>query len=235
MKKAILFDLDGTLLPVDMEQFIKAYFKLLTAYVAPYGYTPEALVPALWKGTHAMMKNDGSISNEALFWKVFAQELGPEILTLQDTFETFYCQEFHKVKTVCGENSLAKTALETARKNGRQVVLATNPLFPKSGMETRLNWLGLTSSQFDLVTSYETDSFAKPSPAYYQSILARLNLRPQDCLMVGNDEKEDLWAAGLAGIDGYLVDDFKIPDPEHPFPGPHGDFTQMVDFLAQLD
>jgi hypothetical protein len=47
----ILFDLDGTLLPMDNEAFTKGYFKLLAAKLAPHGYEPKQLVDAIWAGT----------------------------------------------------------------------------------------------------------------------------------------------------------------------------------------
>ena len=46
--KNILFDLDGTLLPMDQERFAHSYTKRLAAYMAPYGYDPELLIKALW-------------------------------------------------------------------------------------------------------------------------------------------------------------------------------------------
>lgn len=54
--QAILFDLDGTLLPMDLDQFTEGYFHLLAQTAAPYGYREETLVPALWKGVGAMVK-----------------------------------------------------------------------------------------------------------------------------------------------------------------------------------
>ena len=60
----ILFDLDGTLLPMDNDAFTKGYFKLLAARLAPLGYEPAKLVDSIWAGTAAMVKNDGSQNNE---------------------------------------------------------------------------------------------------------------------------------------------------------------------------
>ena len=71
MLKAVLFDLDGTLLPMDVEEFQKSYFSSLAKFLAPYGYEPEKLVKSIWTGTKAMMKNDGTKSNEKAFWTVF--------------------------------------------------------------------------------------------------------------------------------------------------------------------
>ena len=74
--KTVLFDLDGTLLPMDQDEFIKAYMGRLAKYMMPYGYDPEKLVKGLWMGTGAMVKNDGSVNNFSRFWEVFEKIFG---------------------------------------------------------------------------------------------------------------------------------------------------------------
>ena len=98
-----------------------------------------------------------------------------------------------------------------------------------------MGWIGLRETDFDLVTSYETDRFCKPNPAYYHSVMERLNVAPQECLMIGNDEREDMYAASQAGICGYLVEDCAIPCKEHPWQGARGSFTDMVEMLRKLE
>ena len=46
--KAALFDLDGTLLPMDMDKFIADYMKRLCAFLAPRGYEPAHVAEAMW-------------------------------------------------------------------------------------------------------------------------------------------------------------------------------------------
>ena len=43
----VLFDLDGTLLPMDLDAFIHTYFGLLAQKAAPYGYEPKPLMDGL--------------------------------------------------------------------------------------------------------------------------------------------------------------------------------------------
>ena len=62
--KAIFFDLDGTLLPMDQELFVKTYLKYLAVKMAPHGYESEKFMKAMWNGVGAMIKNDGSVTNE---------------------------------------------------------------------------------------------------------------------------------------------------------------------------
>ena len=57
--KAILFDLDGTLLPMDNNVFVKGYFKELAKKLSPIGLEPDKLIETVWAGTKAMVKNDG--------------------------------------------------------------------------------------------------------------------------------------------------------------------------------
>lgn len=207
---AVLFDLDGTLLPMDLETFTNAYFGLLAKKAAEYGYSDgKALVAAVWAGTKAMVKNDGSKSNCDRFWEVFAQEMGEAILELRPVFDEFYSREFHGAKAATGENPLARQAVRGLKQKGCDVILATNPLFPAAGVETRLSWIGLKPEDFSEVTSYETYSSCKPNPAYFREILGKTGKRPEECLMVGNDADEDL-AAMEAGIDCYLVTDCLI-------------------------
>jgi FMN phosphatase YigB (HAD superfamily) len=71
--KAVLFDLDGTLLPMDQDTFIKAYLGGLVGLLSPHGYKAEDVASALWASTRAMMKNDGSMTNENRFWQSFSQ------------------------------------------------------------------------------------------------------------------------------------------------------------------
>ena len=128
--KAILFDLDGTLLPMDMEVFSKAYFKELCISLAKYGVPAETLVKCVWAGTMAMVMNDGRCKNEKRFWDKFLSLTGIVSDTILDETNYFYSHEFNKARAVTGENPLAGAAVEAAAENGRTVVLATNPLFP---------------------------------------------------------------------------------------------------------
>ena len=225
----VLFDLDGTLLPMEVEHFTKTYFGLLAQKAAPYGFAPEPLVAAVWKGTKAMVKNDGTMTNDRRFWDVFCQTTGGEESLLRPVFDGFYEQEFHGAKAACGENPLAKQAVEGLKAKGYDVILATNPIFPRVGVETRLSWVGLTLEDFSLVTSYENSTTCKPNPAYYAEILRSTGKRPQECLMVGNDAVEDL-AALRKGLSAYLITDCLEHGEGQSLSGvPHGGFE---DFLA---
>ncbi len=205
----VLFDLDGTLLPMDLETFTSAYFAELAKKAAPFGFEAKSLTAAVWKGTKAMVQNDGTMKNCDRFWTVFAEEMGEKVLDLRPVFDGFYANEFNRVRAAVGENPLAKTAVAELKAKGFDVILATNPVFPAVGVRTRLSWIGLAPEDFSEVTSYEEYSFCKPNPAYFREILEKTGKRPEECLMVGNDAAEDL-AAMEAGMDVYLCIDCLI-------------------------
>lgn len=229
----LLFDLDGTLLPMDLEHFTKKYFELLAAAAAPYGYEPERLGSAVWKGTKAMIQNDGSRPNCQRFWEVFAGELGEEVLDLRPVFDKFYAGEFNGAKVATRENPLAKRILEAAKRAGLTVVLATNPLFPAVGVATRLGWIGLAPEDFAYVTSYENSSYCKPNPLYFTQILERLGRSPGECLVVGNDVQEDALAAKAAGLSTYLITDcLENAQAGDISQFPHGSFGEFMKFAG---
>ena len=197
MIKAILFDLDGTLLPMDYDGFMKMYFGALSKKVAPLGYEPEGFVPNLWQAVKTMIVNDGTKSNEEAFWKAFAAIYGDKVYDDIATFDEFYRNEFVAAKAACGFKKEAKEVVDLARKHAEKVVLATNPLFPSIATENRMSWAGLSPEDFDLFTTYENSSFSKPNTLYYKEICDKIGVEPKECLMVGNDVDEDMVAEKL--------------------------------------
>lgn len=232
----ILFDLDGTLLPMDEDKFVKAYFGELAKKAAEHGCPDgEKLTAAVWKGTKAMVKNDGSEKNIDRFWKVFALEMGREALGLRPVFDRFYAEEFNRVKGSVGENPLAAPAVRGLREKGYEVILATNPLFPAVGVGTRLSWIGLTPGDFLEVTSYEEYSSCKPNPAYFGEILERTGKKPEECLMVGNDVSEDMAARAL-GMRVFLLTDCLINrNSEDISAFPNGGFPELLTYVKALN
>lgn len=234
MLDTIFFDLDGTLLPMDMDNFMRVYFKELTAKCARYGFEPEPVTRAVWRGTEMMVRNDGSRPNHQAFWEVFIQDMGEGVLPLQAELESFYENEFHRAKTATGENPQAAPLVRRLRAKGYTVALTTNPLFPLSAVRTRLSWIGLEPEDFDHVTTYANCCYAKPNPAYYSEVLQALARRPESCLMVGNDATED-GAARQAGLAVYLVTDGLINSKNVDLAGMEtGSFAQCIQKLDAL-
>lgn len=230
----VLFDLDGTLLPMDQEIFIKDYFSRLAAKLAPYGYEPEKLTQAVWMGTKAMIKNTGNISNEAAFWKAFDAHLGCAASQNASVHMDFYHNEFNEVQKVCGFHPMAAKIVDFLKENQIRVVLATNPLFPSIATENRIRWAGLQKDDFAYFTTYENSHYCKPNLDYYREIMEKLQLSPSECLMVGNDVGEDMIAKDL-GMQVFLLTDCLINRENADISQyPHGSFEELYTFLKTI-
>ena len=209
MLKAVLFDLDGTLLKMDQDEFTKAYFGSLAKRLAKIGYDPERLVNSIWRGSYAMVKNDGSRLNEDAFWEAFNLSYGKNAKADESYFYQYYVEDFDKVSSVCGRYPEAAGVIADVKALGLRVALATNPLFPSIATEKRIKWAGLDKSDFELFTTYENSRYCKPNLNYYKDILNTMGLSADETLMVGNDVSEDMIAEEL-GMKVFLVTDCLI-------------------------
>ena len=235
MIKAILFDLDGTLLPMDQDEFTKGYFKLLAAKLAPYGYEPKTLIDTVWAGTAAMVKNTGVQTNEAAFWEMFSRTYGAE-KTERDKplFEEFYADDFERASVFCPRNDKAAETVAKLQRLGYRGALATNPIFPSIATCARIRWAGLAPEDFAFVTTYENSAYCKPNPDYYRDAAQRLGLSPEECLMVGNDATEDM-AAREVGMDVFLLTDCLINAKNRDLNAyPRGDFAALNAYIDAL-
>ena len=230
----IIFDLDGTLLPMDNDYFTKGYFKLLASKMSTYGYEPKQLEDAVWAGTAAMVRNNGSQSNETVFWDTFSEIYGKEkILKDKAIFEDFYAEDFETAKTLCGYNKKAEKTIQKVKQLGYRVALATNPIFPKIATESRIRWAGLAPEDFELCTTYENTCYCKPNPEYYWDIAERLGVQPEECLMVGNDVTEDM-IAETVGMKVFLLSNCLINKERKDINQyPRGSFEQLLQFIKK--
>lgn len=231
----ILFDLDGTLLPMDQERFAGAYVKGLTLAAEPAGYSPMILSTAIVAGTAAMVKNNGEKTNEEVFWDTLERTYGESVKDDIHLFDEFYATDFQKIKGVCGFEPKAAELVRYIKGKGFRVALATNPLFPKVATESRIRWAGLNPKDFELYTTYETAHYCKPNLDYYREVLSQLGVSPEECLMVGNDAHEDLIAEQL-GMKVFLLTDCLINkknvDISH---YPQGGFDELFAFIDGLE
>lgn len=232
--KVVLFDLDGTLLPMTQENFIKAYFGTMAKTLAPYGYEPEKLGKGIMAGIAAMTNNDGSVTNEEAFWNVFAGILGEHVRGDLDKFEAYYRNEFQTVKDACGFHEEAAKTVAEIKKKGFRVALATNPLFPGIATESRIRWAGLAPENFEIYTTYENSRFCKPNTQYYLEIVNQLGVKPEECMMVGNDVTEDMVTETLGMKVFLLTDDLINKENVDISRYPHGSFGELMEYIETL-
>ena len=215
MIKAILFDLDNTLLGNDMDTFMPAYFERISTCVADL-MAPDAFMRAILLGSRAVIANSvPTLTNEALFWKTFEDRSGVRRATLRDRLARFYAEEFPALRQFTRQRPAAPDVIAFCEQQGLQIVIATNPLFPRSAIEQRLAWAGLPVDDHDfaLVTAQENMHAAKPSLAYYREIVERLGIAPREALMVGDDWDNDIMPANRQKIWTFWVAGDDVPAP----------------------
>ena len=234
MIKAVLFDLDGTLLPMDNEEFVKAYFGSLCKRMADYGYEPKKFFETIMLCVRAMINNDGSCSNEEVFWTNFCSVYGESAVRDEAKLEDYYKTDFQGVKGVTKPNPRVKELINILNEKGIRVVIATNPVFPRIATESRIAWAGIDTEKIELFTTYENSSFCKPNVSYYKELLQKLKLEPQECLMVGNDVEEDMVASKL-GMQAFLITDYLISRNTTDISAyNNGNFDELIKFIEKL-
>lgn len=231
--KTVLFDLDGTLLPMDQDKFSELYFGNLAIKGASLGYDPKTIIKDMWQCVGSMFKNDGSVTNMQAFWNTFCQIHGPEAINDKERFDEFYVSDFNKAQAACGCRPEANEIVKLIKSKGYAVVLATNPLFPATATENRARWAGLDLDDFLLYTTYENSHYCKPNLKYYIEICEKLKLDPNECLMVGNDVGEDMVAEDL-GMRVFLLTDClinKVGKDINQYP--HGGFQELIEYINE--
>lgn len=232
MLKAVLFDLDGTLLPIDTGAFMEEYLKEIAAAVAPVT-EPNRFLEGLLSSTRAMLVDrNPELTNEQVFWAHFRPLFKDCMEELEPVIEDFYATKFSRLKRAVSTSPHARRAVQAAVDRDMRIVLATNPVFPEIAIRERMDWAGVGDLPWELVTSYEEMHFCKPHPEYYREIAERLQLQPRECLVVGNDATEDL-AAAVTGMYTCLATDCLI-EPENK--GYRADWTgTLAELASQLE
>jgi HAD superfamily hydrolase (TIGR01549 family) len=227
----VLFDLDGTLLPMDQKLFVKAYFGELAKKFVPLGYSSDELIKTIWHATDAMVANAGDKTNEQVFWEKFSEAYGRDMTELSPYFDGFYENEFQNVRTSCGFDPDAKAVIDRIKSAGYRVAIATNPIFPPEATESRVRWAGLDVKDFEFCTTFDNSHYAKPNPLYYSEILERMGISGDECLMVGNDLSEDT-AAEKVGIGVFILTNNLIERKGFELSNyAHGGFAELLEYL----
>lgn len=207
--KAILFDLDGTLLDIDIDAFLSKYFAKLSSVIAVIANDDghrDQILRAIHEATGAMMRPHEPLTNREVFVQEFGSRTGLDLTTLWPVFDRFYAEDFLALGDGFGPAEGAIGALTAARKCGLKIAVATNPIFPRIAIEHRMSWAGITPEDVDVITDFETMVACKPHAAYFRQTAEMLGVSPHDCLMVGDDAVLDLAAADI-GMKTFFVGD----------------------------
>lgn len=241
--RAICFDLDGTLLPMEIEDFLTAYFTRIAAFANEHSLDAQLFMKALKQGTHAMGSHDDGALNSDAFWGTFKsvycegmpEAQAEETMTkAREIADAFYEEDFGHIGDGFAANPASGRVISKLVEKGYPLALTTMPMFPRRAVEHRLAWAGVDPDAFGRITTYSNSTSTKPHLAYFAENLEALGLQGEDVLMVGNNTLEDLRFMEL-GADAFLITDclldpvnYDIDSVKH---GTMEEFERWVDAL----
>ncbi len=229
---AILFDLDGTLLRVQMLEFIPRYIAGLAEHCQEFA-KPKKFERAMLGAIRGLIRDngDGQMTNEQRIYSTLQRQLAIPEAALRDSFQRFAAEQLESLQDLVHPIPLARKILAECQDYGVPLVLATNPVFPEFMIQARLRWGNLEDIPFQHLTSSENSCYCKPQSGYFREIVDQLGLAPERCLMVGNDTTQDLSAAAI-GIRTFLVDTWAVEREGAAWPceqrGDHGDLQRFL-------
>ncbi|PRO66896.1 HAD family hydrolase [Alkalicoccus urumqiensis] len=227
--KAVLFDLDGTLLPMDTDAFVKEYLAGLAPKLQ-HLLAPDAFIKALWKATGDVVQSTDQRTNQEVFTESFLSLTKLPQEEIVPILDQFYQNDFYHFGYMADPTPLAAILVEGAARHGYRTALATNPVFPEAAVHHRISWAGLTPSDFDIISTYENSTAAKPNPAYYREIADKLNVSPEECVMIGNDARED-GAAQSTGMKTILISTWAVKNDDSFTPDMEGSLEEVIEAL----
>ena len=237
MSLTVLIDLDNTLISNDMDRFIPAYLKKLSNYLPDW--PSETIIKEFLAGTRAMIaKNTPAMTLMQVFDEVFYSGLGVSKDALKDKIDSFYKNEFPSLQSLTSPRPESVRLMDYIFEKNFPVVIATNPVFPRTAILQRLTWAGLPIERypFKLVTSYEEFHFSKPHSAYLAEILAQLGWPDQPAIMIGDRLEEEIIPAGKLGIPAFWINESHQPPPAglHPLSS-IGSLADVVTWMKTLE
>lgn len=235
MLKNIFFDLDGTLITMDQDEFIKMYFSLVEDKAVKAGFNKENLSKALYQSIMGMYINDGIRTCEQIFWDKFKSFFDKkDHQKLVDLFIDFYDNEFDELASICPPIKEAVELIKWCKNKGYNLVLATNPLFPRIATLKRIKWGQLSQDDFIEITTYEDNYYLKPDTKYFLSLLDKLGYKAEETIMVGNNVIEDMPASKVGMYTFLLTDQLMNEKGEDISKYHHGSFKELKEYLESL-
>jgi len=200
--KAILFDLDGTLIDVNLKKFIPSYLKLLAGSIS-HLVPPHKVIPKILKVSEEINRNNGKKTNEQIFIEKFFPLEGFNKADIQPLFDNFYKTKFSELRQYTRKKPEARLVMHEIFSKGYDVVIATTPVLPLSAIQQRLDWAGVGDFNYNLITTIENSRANKPNLIYYKHIIDYLGHSAEECLMVGDEDKDMI--AKNVGCQTFLI------------------------------
>jgi FMN phosphatase YigB (HAD superfamily) len=206
--KTFIFDLDGTLLTMDTDLFMNIYFGEMTKHFSGT-IGGQFLIDAILASTKTTVMNTEHVTNEEVFWSDFNVRMANHKDIFSNQIENYYNTGYLNTKKATKINENMTMAVKLLKDKGYDVVIATNPLFPRKAILDRVKWAGFEPEDFRYITSFEKNHYCKPHLEFYKEVLSEIGRQAHECIMVGNDAQEDMVISTL-GVKTWLVEDCLI-------------------------
>jgi FMN phosphatase YigB (HAD superfamily) len=229
--KAILFDLDGTLIDCDVNLFTRNYLNGLSKALSPF-IPPKKTLLTLLQASKEIENSDGLKINFERFEEIFFSATNQPREVINPIIDKFYETEFPKLKENFTVKPLARVLMKKTFNKDYKVVIATTPLLPEIAIVQRLKWAGVGEFPYDFITTIENCRTSKTlsSLLYYEDILEKLDLPAESCLMVG-DEAKDMIAAKLGCITFLIEGQNNNLDDSIPLPTFKGTLADLIKLI----
>lgn len=199
MLKAVIFDMDDTLLSINLSAFMAVLVRDESSLIAQIGRRSPFSVLAAYSHALLVLNQAGrgdERTNRELFDAIIRERTGvdladPVVGEAIDYFERAVLPKKNDCIIAAKPMPGALEALDEIRSRGLRCALFTNPSFSRSCIGCRMGWAGITDEPFELVTVMENSRHCKPDAAYYLEGLKTMGLDPSEVLMVGNDPRRD--------------------------------------------
>jgi FMN phosphatase YigB (HAD superfamily) len=210
MIKAVLLDLDNTLLHNPDNTSVPAYLALVEQHFSQRLGITNMSQPILksmraMTSAHALHRSNLELATESI-----AMSIGKTAEEVQTAFTDFYHDSYPQLSSFAHPlGDFVPLLVEHLRDRGCALVIATNPLYPPEAVRQRLLWAGIPDdfAAYALVTHAGNMHFTKPDPAYFAEIIARVGVEPDEALMVGDNPTNDIAPALQAGLQAFHIVD----------------------------
>lgn len=206
MIKAVLLDLDNTLLHNPDVAFASRFAQLWDQHFSAHGISDgvSLLRKSIQQATNGQI-HTRSIHTQLL--KIIVSDTGKTEQYCEQLIADFYGSFYNELHPCIQPVQGALELIHALEELNLAVVIATNPIYPESAVMKRLKWAGLPdqSDAYAFVTSSENMHYAKPDPAYYAEIVARVGVEPDEALIIGDSSTNDIEPARQIGLRTYHV------------------------------
>lgn len=209
MRKIVCLDLDNTLLKRQENEYHSAVIDGLCKSLR-YSLPADCNERLTRSINHLTRKNSPNITLEESFISSFVSDCEHLRNDVYNAIHRFYREDYQKLSRYISPKPGAVDFVEEAFKDGYELVIATNPIYPQQAVLQRLSWAGLSDwiHRFSIISSMERFHFTKPNPAFYSEIQAKLGW-PENVpiLMVGDSLEMDILPASKAGMMTFWLND----------------------------